>query len=91
MIKCGFPEVRSGGSLVHVEAAAAVDFAEDAAAEVDGADDGSIDGSDLSGLRINTDGSARVGEQVGGVVVRLIIRVRIELQRFEDTAVANLA
>ena len=74
-----------------MEAAAAVDFAEDAAAEIDGADNGCVDGSDLGGFGIDPDGGAGVSEQVGWVIVRLIIRVWIQLKLFENAVVANLA
>ena len=74
-----------------MEGAAAVDFAEDAAAEIDGADDGGVDGSNLGGFRINPDGGAGVSEQVAGVIMRLVVWVRVQLEFFEDSSVANLA
>lgn len=74
-----------------MEAAAAIDFAEHPAAEAHGTDNACVDRSDLSGFRIDPDRGAGVSQQVGRVVVRLILRVRIQLKFFDDAAAANLA
>lgn len=74
-----------------MEMAAAIDLAEHAGAEVDGANDCCVNGSELSSLRIDPDGGVGVSKQVAGVIVRLVVGIRLELQFFECAAIANLS
>lgn len=77
--------------MLHVEVAAVVNLAENAASKADVANNRCVDGSNLSCFGVDPYGGAGVSEQLSGGVAGMILGVRVELQFFEGAATASFA
>lgn len=91
LIECGLPQIGSGRGLFHMKMATAVNLTEKAAAEIDVANNGGINGSNLRCFGVDPDGGVGMSEQFGSGVVRAIAGIWFELQFFEDAAISNFA
>src|SRR5579863_247569 len=90
-IECGFPDIRRYASLLHNEMAAAINFAQKSGADTDVANDCSVDGNHLVGLRVDPHSCASMTQPVGCVATRGITRVGRELKLLDHAAITDFA